>query len=251
MQTKPNLYKIIIYIAISIVLFIIFILSWVNIEIKWQLFFYLTFWSFWLNEFYITSLTICDILTFISKSTQFSIILEKYLRNDFLRLIFPFSFTIVILFWLLVLLGDEFQSVSGTNDLLIDILLHGIVFIFIIIDIIFYTHVYQPKIFFDIIIISSIFVFYIFILGIGKYTINFDTYDFMIYCRPRHLIAVCIMVYIVILDGYAIYHLIGYYCFEKGAEKKNDTDKELVKNRECDLNNDNKNDDDVNINNIF
>ena len=73
--------------------------------------------------------------------------IKKYLRNEFIRLIFPFSFTIVILFWLLVLLGDEFQSVSGINDLLIDILLHGIIFIFIIIDMFLYTHVYQPKIF--------------------------------------------------------------------------------------------------------
>ena len=237
MKTKPNLYKIIIYILISIVLFIIFILSWISIEIKWQLFFFLTFWSFWLNEFYLTTLTICDILTYFSKSTLISIVLEKYLRNDFLRIIFPFSFTIVILFWLLVLLGDEFQSVSGINDLLIDILLHGIIFIFIIIDMFLYTHVYQPKIFLDIIIITAIYIFYIIILGIGKYAINFDTYDFMLYCRPNHLVAVCIMIYLVVLDGYAIYHLIGYYCFDKNDDENEEKKNDKNNNEEEDVNN--------------
>ena len=101
---------------------------------------------------------------------------------------------------------------------------------------ILYTHVYQPNIFLDIIIITAIYIFYIIILGIGKYAINFDTYDFMLYCRPRHLVAVCIMIYLVVLDGYAIYHLIGYYCFDKNddeiEEKKNDKN-----NNDCDDNN--------------
>ena len=228
MNKKPTLLKILIYISISIILLITFICAWVLIEIKWQLFFYLTFWSFWLNEFYITTLTICDSFEFFNIFYSKTItIIQNFLRNNFLNLIFPFSFAICLLFWLLVILGDEFQAMDGIKETLIAILLHGIIFIFIIIDIIFYKHVIKPKkIFFDIFLIPIIFVFYLILLLIGKYCLNFDTYDFMIYCRFNHLIVCAILIYIVILNGYAIFHLIGFYFFEKDGirekEKKND-----------------------------
>ena len=224
MNKKPTLLKILIYISISLILLITFICAWVLIEIKWQLFFYLTFWSFWLNEFYISTLTICDILEFFSFSFSSKLIfIQKFLRNDFLKLIFPFSFAICLLFWLLVILGEEFQSVDGIKEFLIAILLHGIIFFFLIVDIIFYNHVYKPKkIFFDILIITIIYFFYLVLLIIGKYGLNFNTYDFMIYCRWNHLIVCAILIYIVILNGYAIFHLIAYYNFEKEMEKKNE-----------------------------
>ena len=102
---------------------------------------------------------------------------------------------------------------------------------------ILYTHVYQPNIFLDIIIITAIYIFYIIILGIGKYAINFDTYDFMLYCRPNHLVAVCIMIYLVVLDGYAIYHLIGYYCFDKNDDENEEKKNDKNNNEEEDINN--------------
>ena len=216
MNKKPTLYKIILNSILSLFLLIIFFYSWTVLERTWELLFYLTFWSLWIDQFYITSITICDIVSYFN-ITNF----DKYnsfIRNTFIRIAIPYAISVVFLYWMLILLGNEFQPISKGFSIISSIFLHGLVCFFVLLDAFWSEHLYIKNYLFDILIISIIYFSYILLLGIGKYILYFDTYDFMILCNERQIAFAAIIIYVIILDGFIVFQIIAYYCFTKNDD---------------------------------
>ena len=97
-----------------------------NYEEKWKIAYYLTLWSFFMNSFYVVSVTAIDI-TRIIKNYEYCVIYNNFIRKHFLRICFPFALSIIVLFWILILLGDDFQFNSRTLfDYLVNFCFHGL-----------------------------------------------------------------------------------------------------------------------------
>ena len=235
MNKKPTLYKIILNSILSLFLLIIFFYSWTVLERTWELLFYLTFWSLWIDQFYITSITICDIVSYFN-ITNFDNY-NSFIRNTFIRIAIPYAISVVFLYWMLILLGNEFQPISKGFSIVSSIFLHGLVCFFVILDAFWSEHLYIKNYCFDILIITIIYFCYILLLGIGKYILYFDTYDFMILCNVRQISFAAIIIYVIILDGYIVFHIIAYNFFIK-------SDEEIYRNN-------NKNENDVKVVNII
>jgi len=201
--------------------------------------FYLTLWSFGMNAFYILSITIIDLI-YLIKNPIYIKHCHKYnyvIRNLSIRIIFPFSFSIVFLYWMLIFLGDEFEYNSrGIWDNCIAFTFHGLIFLFLCFD--FFTHPHinikgKKK---DIIIITIMTFIYFGLLVISKYVIGYNPYNFMSMTNETQIIASAILIYIGILDGYAIFILLANRFFIQEEKKDNneedkEDDKAKFKNR--------------------
>ncbi len=93
MNKKPTLYKIILNSILPLFLLIIFFYSWTVLESTWELLFYLTFWSLWMDQLYITSITICDIVSYF-KITNFPKF-KSFIRNIYIQIVIPYAICIV------------------------------------------------------------------------------------------------------------------------------------------------------------
>ena len=216
MNKKPTLFKIILNSILTLFLLIIFFYSWTVLERTWELLFYLTFWSLWMDQFYITSITICDIVSYF-KITNFPKF-NSFIRNTYIRIVIPYAISVVFLYWMLILLGNEFQPISKGFSIISSIFLHGLVCFFVLLDAFWSEHLYIKNYLFDILIISIIYFCYILLLGIGKYILYFDTYDFMILCNERQISFAAIIIYVIILDGFIVFQIIAYYFFIKSDD---------------------------------
>ena len=195
-----------------------------NYEPKFEIFFYLTLWSFFMNEFYILSITVLDLIKLIKYEVfmNYCYKFNDFIRNSFLRICFPFSISIVFLYWMLILLGDEFQYASRSLwDNCISFCFHGLIFVFLLYDTLSYPHINKrDRKVIDFIIITSITIVYFLILGISKYVLYYNVYDFMYMSNVRQIAAAGTLIYMGILDGYIIFVLIANRFFIQETKEK-------------------------------
>ena len=212
-EEKINVFRIIINCVFSI--FVLALVYFVinNYEEKYEMFYFLTIWSFFMNGFYIVSVTAID-LTRLLKNTEYCIKYNNFIRKYYIRICFPFSISIVFLFWMLILLGDEFQYNSRSLwDILINICFHGLQFVFLLYDTLSYPHQVSINKCLDLVIITGMTIVYFIILGFAKYLLDFNPYDFMTMSNVRQIAGAAILIYIGILDGYVVFVLIAGKCF--------------------------------------
>lgn len=195
-------------ISILLIVFIIFIP--IIYEKKWKIFFFMTLWSFAMNSYYIISVTIIDWIHFIKNDKKLCFCYNNFIRNIYLKICFPFSISIVFLYWLLILLGDDFEY-RGRDaiDTASGLFFHGMILIFLLFDIFTEVHINKINYFWDLLIISILIFIYFIILGIGKYAGDYEPYDFMEISSLRQIIGAAILIYISILDGYVVFNLIA------------------------------------------
>ena len=212
-EKKINIFRIIIncIFSVFILALVYFVIN--NYEKKYYMVYYLTIWTFFMNGFYIVSVTAID-LTRLIKNTEYCVSYNNIVRKHYIRICFPFSLSIVFLFWMLILLGDEFQFNSrDLMDFLINFCFHGLQFVFLLYDTLSYPHQVSINKLRDFIIISIITAIYFVVLGLGKYAFNYQPYDFMTMSNVRQIAGAAILIYIAILDGYVIFVLIAGKCF--------------------------------------
>ena len=212
-EKKINIFRIIIncIFSVFILALVYFVIN--NYEKKYYMVYYLTIWTFFMNGFYIVSVTAID-LTRLIKNTEYCVSYNNFVRKHYIRICFPFSLSIVFLFWMLILLGDEFQFNSrDLMDFLINFCFHGLQFVFLLYDTLSYPHQVSINKLRDFIIISIITAIYFVVLGLGKYAFNYQPYDFMTMSNVRQIAGAAILIYIAILDGYVIFVLIAGKCF--------------------------------------
>ena len=212
-EEKVNVVRIIINCIFSIFVLglVYFVIN--NYEKKYYIFYYLTIWTFFINGFYMVSVTIID-LTRLIKNVDYCVKYNNFIRKHFIRICFPFSISIVFLFWMLILLGDEFQYNSRSLwDFLVNFCFHGLQFVFLLHDTLAYPHQMEINKIFDLIIISIMTAVYFVILGFGKYKFDYQPYDFMEMSNVRQIAGAAILIYIGILDGYVVFVLIAGKCF--------------------------------------
>ena len=212
-EKKINIFRIIIncIFSVFILALVYFVIN--NYEKKYYMAYYLTIWTFFMNGFYIVSVTAID-LTRLIKNTEYCVSYNNFVRKRYIRICFPFSLSIVFLFWMLILLGDEFQFNSrDLMDFLINFCFHGLQFVFLLYDTLSYPHQVSINKLRDFIIISIITAIYFVVLGLGKYAFNYQPYDFMTMSNVRQIAGAAILIYIAILDGYVVFVLIAGKCF--------------------------------------
>lgn len=218
-EKKLLFWRIITNIILSISLITIFYMMW-NIFNTWKLIFFITLWSFWSNTFYIISITIIDI--FIYKEKCKCERFNNLIRNDFLRIFFPFSVGTVIIYWELFLLGNNYIDVSYTVlDITKNFFMHGLVLIFVLFDVFTSYHINKNNNYKrDLIIISIIMILHFTIIIICKEFLNFYHWNFLIIADFRQIIGAFIIMYIIILNGYVILYLISENFFFKKEQQQ-------------------------------
>jgi len=195
---------------------------------KWKMFFFMTLWSFTMNAYYIVSVTVIDWIRFFKKDNEACYCYNNFVRNLYLRICFPFAIAIVFLYWILILLGDDFEYLGkDVSDTAIGVFFHGMILIFLLFDIFTSIHKNIKAYFWDILILTIMILVYFLILGIGKYIINYDTYDFMEMSNVNQIVGACILIYIAILDGYVVLNLLANEFFEEDDSQIVRTDKDL------------------------
>lgn len=213
---------------LSIILIVLTVLIFNNYEVKFVIIFYLTFLSLFMNELYIINITILDYICLFNK--QLFKKCERYndfIRNYCLRICFPFSISIVFLYWMLILLGDDFQYASRSLwDNCVSFTFHGLIFIFLLYDTFTYPHINKKnRKLPDFLIITGMIILYFIILGISKYVVYYNPYDFMVVSSWRELTGAGILIYMAIIDGYIAFILIANRFFiqeDDNNDKKNE-----------------------------
>ncbi len=238
-EVKINKLRIIINTIICIFILVLTYFVINNYEEQWQIAFYLTLWSFFMNLFYIINSIIIDIIRY-KKKYDYCTGYNNIIRNNFLRICFPFAFSIVFLFWTLILLGDDFQFNSRSLfDYLVNFAFHGLQLILLLFDTLTYPHTKDINKKLDVLVISIMVVIYFIILGFGKYMNIYEPYDFMSMSNIRQIAGAAFLIYIGILDGYVVFVLIAGKCFVDKEINISEI-KEKVKKEKNNNNNNNK-----------
>ena len=220
-ENRLFLVRIIINIIFSLILIATFCLLWTSYSPVWKIFFFLTIWSFWSNTFYIITITVIDLLLYknYKKCEKFN----SFIRNDLIRIIFPFSISTIVIYWELVLLGDKFQGIGHSMlDICKSFFLHGLVLVFMCFDVFSSKHINKKnncsK---DIIIISIIMAIHFAVVIFCKEVLNTHSYDFLIIADARQIIASFIIIYLLVLNGYIVFYLISDNFFLKEEIEEN------------------------------
>ena len=227
-ESKINVFRVIVNFIFSIFILGLTYFVITNYDEKWEMAYFLTIWSFFMNAFYIVSITAVDI-TRLLKNTEYCVLYNNFVRKYYLRICFPFSISIVFLFWMLILLGDDFQYNSRDLwDYLVNFCFHGLQFVFLLYDTLTYPHQIEINRLCDFIVITIMTIIYFIILGFGKYMMNYEPYDFMSMSNIRQIAGAAVLIYIGILDGYVVFVLIAGKCFVDKSINMDKIRKEII-----------------------
>ena len=205
-------------IILSIILIIVLIYAFATYNPQWRMFYFLASWSYLMNIYYILSVTTIDFfcLTF----NKFFKCYNSFIRDYYIRICFPFGITAVFIYWELVLMGSNFQKVGDDPiDISESIFLNGFQQFFLFFDMFTATHIYKNTRIYDIIILTIIIAIYYLIVSTGKYLEFYEPYDFMKRSEVRQIIAVAIIVYVLLLNGYIAFDLLAFYFFDREDDK--------------------------------
>ena len=218
-EKKITCFKLVMNTFVSLVLFVLLIYIPKTYKKKWKIFFFMTLWSYFMNSYYIISVTIIDWICFIKKNSQVCSCYNNFVRNLYLRICFPFAVSIVFLYWMLILLGDDFEYRGrDLSDTAIGIFFHGIILIFLLFDMFTARHINKKNYYWDVLILTILVCIYYVILGIGKYSLDYNPYDFMEMSNIRQIIGACILIYIAIMDAYVLLNILANRFFEQEDE---------------------------------
>ena len=207
------------FLSLLLIFFVLYIPH--TYEKKWKIFFFMTLWSFSMNSYYIVSITVIDWVCFLKKNHNCCHCYNNFVRNKYLRICFPFAIAIVFLYWLLILLGDDFEYRGREiTDTAVGVFFHGIILIFLLFDMFTSLHINKINYLYDLLILTLLIGAYFILLGIGKYALEYDPYDFMEMSDVRQIIGACILIFIAIMDGYVVFNLIAKRFFEPDVKKK-------------------------------
>jgi hypothetical protein len=227
-EKRISYFKLILNSLLALVLTFFFLYIPHTYSHKWKMFFFMTLWSFSMNSYYIVSVTVIDWIRFAKKDNEACKCYNHFIRNLYLRICFPFAIAIVFLYWILILLGDDFEYLGkDVSDTAIGVFFHGMILIFLLFDIFTSIHKNIKAYFWDLLILTIMILAYFLLLGIGKYIINYDTYDFMEMSNVNQIIGACILIYIAILDGYVVLNLLANKFFEDDDSQRIQTYKDL------------------------
>ena len=209
-------------ISIFIIILTFFVMN--NYEQKYEITFFLTLWSFFMNEFYFINVSILDFICLLKYTAfcKYCVCYNDFIRNYFLRICFPFSISIVFLYWMLILLGDDFQYASRDLwDNCVSFTFHGLIFVFLLYDTFSYPHINKKnRKMKDFFIINAILIVYFIVLGVAKYYVMYEPYDFMEMSNIRQIAAAAVLIYMGIMDGYVVFVLIANRFFIQEEEIK-------------------------------
>ena len=111
--------------------------------------FYLTNWGLWANTLYLLVVAICDIIFFIKKNKDiFSEKINCFFRNCYSLVSFTFSYSIFLLYWVILACGG-FSEPNGGEKKFLDqisfrnIYVHGLISVFVLIDL--FTSEHEKK----------------------------------------------------------------------------------------------------------
>ena len=177
-----------------------------------------------MNEFYFINVSILDFICLLKYTAfcKYCICYNDFIRNYFLRICFPFSISIVFLYWMLILLGDDFQYASRDLwDNCVSFTFHGLIFVFLLYDTFSYPHINKKnRKMKDFFIINAILIVYFIVLGVAKYYVMYEPYDFMEMSNIRQIAAAAVLIYMGIMDGYVVFVLIANRFFIQEEEIK-------------------------------
>jgi hypothetical protein len=175
---------------------------------KKHLFFFLTFWSFWMNLLYLIIICITELYIFFFQDYRYEKI-NNFFKNIYSRISFTFSYSITLLYWILYFLGNNFLRVrKGFLPYCFHIYMHGIITILLLIDLIMNYHEYKPYNYKEVIIISFIYFLYVMNAAFAKYFFNSCPYAFMEKASLNQLIISSLIMYMIVLNCYQIHVLL-------------------------------------------
>ena len=200
-------------IILSIILIIVLIYAFATYNPQWRMFYFLASWSYLMNIYYILSVTTIDFfcLTF----NKFFKCYNSFIRDYYIRICFPFGITATFIYWLLILMGTNFQKIENDPEYISkSIFLNGFQQFFLFFDMFTVSHIYKNTRIYDIIILTIIIAIYYVIVSTGKYLNIYEPYEFMKRSKIRQIVAVAIIVYTLLLNGYIVFDLLAFYFFD-------------------------------------
>ena len=205
-------------IILSLILIIILIYALATYNPQWRIFYFLASWSYLMNIYYILSVTIIDFFSIVFN--KFFKFYNSFIRDYYIRICIPFGIAEVFIYWELVLMGQSFQKLEDNpDDISKSIFLNGIQQLFLFFDMFTASHIYKQNRIYDIIILTIIIFIYYLIVSTGKYLEIYEPYEFMKRSEVRQIVAVAIIVYTLLLNGYIVFDLLAFYFFDKEYDK--------------------------------
>ena len=199
---------------------------------KKHLFFFLTFWSFWMNLLYLIIICITEFYIFFFQDYRYEKI-NNFFKNIYSRISFTFSYSITLLYWILYFLGKNFLIVrEGFIPYCFHIYMHGIFTLLLLIELIINNHEYNPHNLKDFFIISVIFFLYTINASFAKYFFDFCPYAFMEKASFGQLIISSLIMYMIVLNCYQIHILLLKVKNEKINRKNREEINNIVNDNE-------------------
>ena len=199
---------------------------------KKHLFFFLTFWSFWMNLLYLIIICITEFYIFFFQDYRYEKI-NNFFKNFYSRISFTFSYSITLLYWILYFLGNNFLIVrEGFIPYCFHIYMHGIYTLILLIELFINNHDYNPSNSKDYFIISLIFFLYIINASFAKYFFDFCPYAFMEKASFGQLIISSLIMYMIVLNCYQIHILLLKVKNEKINRKNREEINNIVNDNE-------------------
>lgn len=167
------------------------------------LFIFLTSLAHWSNTVYLCVVCICDISVFFFKSDKLEKV-NEFMRNTYSIFSFTFEYTVTVLYWMLVLLGDSFMTFYTENALMLSffIYLHGIITLFLLFDLVLFNHQKITWSNSHVMILSGLYLIYFIIVSISKFGYGINPYPFLVNASVGQLIVCIVAFYIIVVNSY-------------------------------------------------
>lgn len=168
------------YLVISYMAIVNFgILIYTFVDSMPKSFIFLTYWSYWGSTVYLSCIFFCDTAVFFFNEEKFENV-NEYIRTIYSKYCFTYGYSVVIMYWFLVCLGDNYMQFDTDPIIMFfHIYLHGFITVMLLIDLILSPRRNIRWSNLDFLIISLCFLFYIIVALIANYGFNMPPYAFM------------------------------------------------------------------------